>query len=634
MLSVVSSSKFVGFADGQILSWCPQLNLLTISMNKTSLWVYRLDGERIYSVNNKSPITSIAFMSDGSHFCLSGTDGLIKIYDSNNGLLIRVLDKTFDEVLLMTWSLNSTKKYGQFDNLYQLDVLNNLPSLSNETGTVVDEIKNTDLLNFLTVIDSKSLSLNFNNLLTINDIAFPSGYTFVGHLDNNDLFNQFFLVQNQSSTYELIPLKHTLPEEKHLIEIVMKICKALALFDYLQKQIERLQPELNPFYQLFDRYLTNLKDSLPEDTTISTSLNDFLLTGLLPKESKDYWLNQFGERGYKRLTLLGNSIYNLTREIVFTQVISSLERIMIILNDLKGISTWLKDSENLHQFGLKSNTLHDLITKSKKFLKLLYKFIWDVNEEQKLFNSFFNWIKHEIIEKLAKEDDIQSYLNQPNPPTLKHSEIMEYINGPLFHSKIWDYFSFDTVGNAILIQNGSKNDVLRSFFELKNDFGKNLEQSFKEFFKSIFVFDKAIVLDLGNEETNLKVKSLDQNSGIVISYNPNTNSLSVIKFGTDSHQIISNQKVSLLPKLVDYDFKDNKHIVAVVSSNNQFQIHVSELARILEAPTPNYISSIKEMISHEQINLPQPKLLALNKSTTPYGCLFDSNKQNYIVFSL
>lgn len=659
MLSIASHNKFMGFADGNILNWCPTLNLLTVSMNKMSIWVYRLNGERIYSINNKSPITSIAFINNGKYFCLLGIDGLIKIYDSNSGKLLKILNKTFDQIKLLKWNVHSPKSQGKFDHLFKVDVLSNLPKISD--GTVeIEELNNTVSLNFLTIVDSQSLSLNFNNLLTIHDIQFnKDNIKIIDHLDNNDLSDQFFLIQDEER-FELIHMTLGL-DDKVLVDIILKVCKVMAIINYLSENIKSLQQEIKPFYQLFDKYLENLRDSIEEskseDPKLATNSNipsppnsasedlthsclsqhfyDILLTNLIPSYSKDYWLNQFGERGYKKLSKLGNSVYNFSREIIYTKFISSIERLIIVLNDLKGLNSWFIDSEE-SEYGLNLQVLEDLLDHSKSMLKTFFQLIWDINQEQKLFNNFMDWIKFEIIDKLVKEDDIQSYLNQPQM-SFNYPDLVKYINDYIFSNIFGKYFEFD-VSWEILIQSNCQKNVVEAFQSLANTFNDNLFHSFENFIKQSVQFNKQnISLDLSSS-TNIKLKNLDQNYGIVSSIGKENDSsiLSLVKFSTHSSESLTkciNFNSDTL--LITYEFND-KELILVLKVAGIFKVEVINFIDLFEYDGVNVnYDDILKIGELQGINLENPKLLAINKNAAnSWGCLLDENRQNYVVFSI
>ncbi|KAK6458730.1 anaphase-promoting complex, cyclosome, subunit 4-domain-containing protein [Scheffersomyces xylosifermentans] len=650
-LSIVSANKFMGFADGNIIRWCPTLNLLAVSMNKMSIWVYRLNGERIYSVNNKSPITSISFIKNGSCFCLSGVDGLIKIYDSNNGKLLKIIERTFNNIALINWNNHEIRYDGKFDNLFKVDILRNMPKLDSADEAVASEIEeiNSNDLNYLVIVDSNSISVNFNNLLTVNDIPLPhQDAKFSKHLDNNDLFNQFFIIEIDQEL-QLVALKNKVGGspalKKSFVDIIIKFCKLTSILNYIKTQISVLQTEIKPFFQLFDRYLANLSDSLTDSNDIMSLENyflDLLLTNLIPVESKDFWLNQFGERGFKRLSKLGNTTYDTMKEIIFSHLVASIERLIIILNDLNGQSQWFSDSDSKFQFGLKVADIQELLEKSKQMLKVSYKFIWDINEEKNLFNNFINWIKVELIEKLSKEDDFQSFLNQQQPCSFKESDIIKYLNNSLFESKTWKFINPDLSANDFLKSSTASDvDIPTIFEELNSFFIESLLASFTDFFKSSFFFNESgTSLNISSQDSNSTLTSLSKDYGLITSLDSENSQLKLTRFlyENPSELVTSTIDMNNYVKLINFDFRSSQELVLLIKKNDEYGVVVASIEDLVQngQSSLNFDQiKIVDTLHHSDLNLLNPKVLALNKeASVSYACILDANRQNYVVLNL
>lgn len=646
----------MGLADGNILDWCPAINLLAISMNKTSIWVYRLNGERIYSLNNKSPITSISFMDNGAFFCLAGLDGLIKIYDSNNGSLIKILDKTFIKVNLIKFNYHAN--ISNTHVMFQIDILSKLPRLSLDNTaddlavspvvlpSDINELNNVNNLNFLIVIDDmNNVAINFNNLLTIEDVKLPTKGGFVDYFDNkNNLFNQLFLVSNEK--YELVQMRLNIKEmnQKYYLGIILRYCKIISILGYLRSQLGVLKMEISPFLVLYDRYLVNLGEALDETDEnmqsqtqplkefIQTCLYDLILTNLIPERLKDFWLNQFGERSYKKLLRLGTSIYDNIRNLVFTKIIACLERLLILLNELRGLSIWFKDSQN-ELTCLDLSAIDQMISTAKSFLKSSYKLIWDVNEEKRLFTMFLNWIKFEIIDKLSKEDDLNSYLTGPQQG-FKHSDLFKYVNGALLHSSLFKYFDLDLGANSILVQHEQPEvDLPRMNFELNATFNDSIVAPFKGFTKEVLQFENlSIQLDLFKD---IKLNYFENNS-ILASWN--AGNLSLIKFNTLTNLLT---KVLIqFQKGIDviFEFKDSKELIVLMTSEEKYQLESFNFLDLLNGDNLLEYDMLKKtgILTQDEIGLKNPKKMTITRGSDKkhFGCLLDGNRQNYVIFDL
>ncbi|ABN68161.2 predicted protein [Scheffersomyces stipitis CBS 6054] len=650
--SVVSQNKFMGFADGNIIKWFPTLNLLAVSMNKMSIWVYRLNGERIYSVNNKSPINSIGFIRNGAYFCLGGLDGLIKIHDSNNGQLIKVLAKTFVDIKLVDWSRHEITFDGKFDNLFQIDILNSMPKLNSTDevlSTVMEDTSPT--LNYLVVVDSTCVSIIFNNFLTIDEISFPQTKpVFLRHLDSDDLFNQYFLTKSGDSL-QLLRLRNTLGEDhvyrKYFVNIISKLCKLMGIIDYIHDQLALIQAEIKPLFVTLDRYLSNLKDSLGDDTTKEDLIDYFvqvLLTNLIPESTKDFWLNQFGERGFKRILKLGNSTYDSAKEILFSQLIASVERMIVILNEISGLSQWLKDSECKYHFGLDPESIALVLDKAKELLRISYRFIWDINEEKTSFNTFMEWVKIELIDKLAKEDDMEGFLDLHECFVIKESKIMNYIEYGLFESRTWKYLNLDLSTNEIL--NCSKNypnDIFNSFDELKKSFRDGVEIKLSEFIRQSFYFDTNICpldVPLGVDvyDSNTKLTHLNNDAGLFSTFDEIKSRLFLVGFSFKDPLEKVTKSIYMDTKIIGYDFRSNQDLVLLLGTKSDYEVCSINLREVLDRIEENIeFNSIKKVsVLHQNLlSLKDPKLLRVNQDeNSSYACVLDSNRQNYVVLGL
>lgn len=644
---VLTHNKLLGFADGNILRWFPRLNLLAISMNKMSIWVYRLNGERVYSINNKSPIKEISFLKNGDCFCLSGMDNLIKIYDSNSGKLIKTLQEKFDNINLISWSRdlqNSTIN----NTLFDTNVLKNIPKLTFNSNDIsscniqdIDELHN-ETFNYLIVIDAKKFSINFNNLLTVTDIMLPQNYRFLEHFETSNFLNQYFLIENENNL-ELIKLKFKRFDEpgesNYLLSIILDLCKIISLINYLKEQISILPTEIKPFIDLLDRYLSNFKDSITHDEELKQhdfrdlileSLYDISLTNIIPANLKDYWLNQFGERGVKRLAKTGTSMYDLLRKNIFTKIISGIERLLIILNKFKGLSKWFMDSEKLNCFGLNYDSIGKVIEYFKQIMKRFYHLIWVINEEQKYFNIFINWVKIEIVEKLSKEDDIESYNNIPLVESFKISELMKYFDHHLLKSRLTEYFKIDSKDLEVLELDKPKEDIAILFDELNEIVDTEILGNVKEFIRSTVEFSTPISLNIG-VSGNIKVSSSSLNETGTIFVIDNLSITLIhctfcqLPLDIGTTKILLNKQQSI----IEYSLNGDNDLLLLLSENNQYLLHKINLNSIKHG-TIQYeqLKKAKELIISD---LDNPAYICNNDSI---GCVFDSSRKNYIVFTL
>ncbi|CAK7894615.1 hypothetical protein CAAN1_02S04830 [[Candida] anglica] len=691
----ILENKFVGSADGNILSWCPTMELITITMNRMSLWVYRLNGERVYSVNNRSPITDIAWKPDGQSFSLIGIDGVCKIYDSNSGRLVHVIEPgrlPGQPILNITQTINwclqkttvpSTIGNPLFSGLFDLDLSTCLPVLPHSTSidsqftytskVMVDDISSSISLHesdYLIVVDSrKNISITFHSLFTVNSIVPPLGIDrFLQHTSTfSEMSKQFFLINHQQE-FSLLQMNLNIDSYgSYMVEITSQCSKVLAILGYLEENFEILSKDTKPFIDLFDRNLTNFKDCLYEgvDLTVhfptekesedkmSASLYDILLTNLIPESQRDFWLNQLGERGLKRLTTLSVTAFDMVRRTSFCSIVAALERLITILSRLEGLSKWL-DSEAAGQnegsngIGLSSEALSIAISLSGKLLQVVYKFIWEMNEEQKLFNSFLEWLRSTIVERLIKEDDILNNVSlnekllQPN--TYKINDIMKYINEYLFRSRLLKYVKIDSNPEVITLPD-SPTYLIDEFQGLKQSLNDNLLHQVRTMIKSNVTFESCIPLSLDATQKQHRIQiSSNDIDGYIVSINESNSILSLIRFRVANPQefatihidfstectiqkceIINAEEIIMLSSASGIRTIDSLRITELDFTQNGIHIPYKELN-----------SQKSRSFSHDGSKEDQfnPAYVATGGSISKiFGCLLDENKQNFLIFS-
>lgn len=521
-----------------IFTWCPHLNLIFVSMNKTSIWCYRINGERIYSINNKSFIKNIAFHNQ--FFCLSGVDNLIKFYNSNNGQLVKVLDDELSNVKFLQW--NETE--------FVLPVLN-LPK-------VYDLVHD---LNYLVINDDKSLTFSFNQLLTVK---YECDVTIQQQL-GTDLFDQVYLADNS-----LVNVKFNVENKQMYTQQIIKVCQLISLVEYTEKHLKELEGIVTPFVQALDRYMSNLKSECKDDD-MAMYLTDLLLTNVVPEFSKDFWLNQYGERGYKKLSKL-SGVYELAIKLTFQHLVSSMERIIIVLCDLIGISKW--------QHGMMPVVeLEKLLVIAKDQLKFYYKFIWDLQAEKSQFQEFLNWTKT-IIDMLNDQEYEINYST---------TNVLTFVTSTIEECAIMKYFSLelDVVGNnnKTLMENRIVLDMT----------------SVREYHKGVISLEKITLLDVPESATNLKLAKWE--GEIVITYIQ------------DSNLVIANLHsiVTTVPHVVAFEHREGD-LVALTRTGSLLIINSSSCIPI---PLPSMSFT--------------PASVKLNAS---YGVLLDSARQNYLIFKV
>lgn len=520
-----------------IFTWCPHLNLIFVSMNKTSIWCYRINGERIYSINNKSYIKGVAFHKQ--FFCLSGMDNLIKFYNSNNGQLVKALDDKLSNVRFLQWN----------DTEFVLPP-SNLPKVYN----LVND------LNYLVINDDSSLTFSFNQLLTVK---YECDVTIQQQL-SIDLFDQVYLADKS-----LVRVDFGVVNKKLYTQQVIKVCQLISLVEYTELHIKELEENVTPFIQALDRYMSNLQSEC-EDMTMY--LTDLLLTNVVPEFSKDYWLNQYGERGYKKLSKLVGA-YEQGIKLTFQHLVPTMERIIIVLCDLIGIAKW--------QHGMMSvDELEGLLEIAKEQLKFYYKFIWDLQSEKSQFHEFLNWTKT-IIDMLNDQEYEICYST---------SNVLTFTTSTIKESAIVKYFDMDLEVISSEEKLPMKNKVLLDL------------TSVRKYHQDIITLEKISSIDVPETATNLKLTKWD--GEIIITYIQESTTLVIANLNTI---------ITTVPHVLAFEHRE-KDLVALTETGSLLIINSSSCIPVPIPPTTFKPTNVK-----------------LNSS---YGVLLDSSRQNYLIFKI
>lgn len=611
MFEQQSQSKIVGFPDGNVISFCPTIDLLVISMNRTSLWVFRLNGERIYSINNKVLILHHQWSPDGKFFALTGIDKSCNIYDTNNGSLLRTFN--FDGgVECLDWN---EQVLDESNELFKIDILDNLPKL--------DDFSNNDGLMYSLVSTKSDWFLIFNSLIKFK---FPKLNNVVRSL-SCDIFNHFFLTAREDKL-QLVNIASEY--DPNVVRIIVIFYKLQLILDNITSSIDSLTADVPEFFKVFDRYLSNYHDILKEggiysDTepskpavsnSIIKSFSRILSTSIIPQPLTDYWLNQFGERARKRLHKLGNQIYDTIRDVSFKRIVNYIEKLIILLTELKAVVEFNKIDQDI-DYGIKLTDIANLITSMQSHVKLVYKLIWDCNEEQELFNEFIIWSKY-LIDLLSKEKNEEELLI---PITFDFTKLMDYFYNNMCGSKLAEYLKINVdVLDVIDIPKEQAKSIYSDLQHSVNNSG-TIFHSFEGYF--VKSFEQKGCTDVAEFKYD-KLLNFSYSGDNAIIYCLEQNNLKYAKFDPKSPTEMSFNEVSLHDKVIDYKVISNQIVLLTHSDmSNYLQLHNLE----------DLLSGDFEPLHKQQVSNKDPKHVILNANRN-YGCLLDSNGKDYSVFLL
>lgn len=663
---IVASKSFVGFPDGKILSLCPTMELFAVSMNKTSIWVFRMNGERVYSINIRCEVLHLVWNHSGKFFAVSGTDNSVKVFDSNNGALVNTFTtSTMLPITLTNWcSVNISAFSKSFDSSYlqffKADILKSMPKLANEVdfstadnktspAVKIQPVTNTNedesLLDCLVVVNSNALmSITFDNLFTVPDIELPEQCKVLTHGVVDDLFHHTLLVEDEKGQISLHELKlkvYGSSERRHLISIIRWSAMLVSITNHINEQFQNITKDAQEFLSLFDRHLGNMKDSLYASVDLATKfphpdeveqkiIDSFvymLLSGLIPIDLKDFWLNQFGERNLLKLSSMGNAAFDNARKALFTQIILSLEKIMVILSDLEGVIK-AEESVNAQSFGISLDSITNTMILLENLVKKFYELIWKLNENLEGFNKTLNWLKVEVIEKLLKEDsDPQAFFSQHPTLEFKASDIMDYIELNLLSPALLSYFPIDTSKHEVLLRGKIDCDLQASIHDLLELINGELLEGLQIYLTENVDFEKSEILDIEPELKDCRLRLFDTLSVIA--------SVKGFKLTLTQFECASQTKVEIeFPgDIITYEMIDNKKILILY--NNSTSSYKLDLYQIdFESKKAQMIKSLN---FDDTCFVKKPMYMSVNgaqEQSCTLGFVLDSTKKQYVVFKV
>ncbi|KAF3989547.1 hypothetical protein FT663_03573 [Candidozyma haemuli var. vulneris] len=654
------------------------MDLLAISMNKTSIWMFRFNGERVYSINNKAQVLDLQWNSSGRFFAVSSADHFINIYDTNTGDLVnKFATNTSLPITLMSWvsvkldiSIGSERAM-PFINMFKQDILKDLPKLSHEVnffdteraGGVISlqnassksqsmsiSATNTNeddsLLDYLLVVNSNSvLTATFNNLFAVPDIELPENCKFIRHEVKDDFFNQYLLAETSSGDLEVFKMEFGFPEARqrsYVLDILKYSSLLISMLNHITDQVAEMQKEAAAFITVFDRYLSNFKDAIAEGSAESENpvevteddlvetLMAIVLMGVVPPHLKDFWLNQFGERGLLRISKLGNELYEATRKTAYAQVILAIEKIIIILSDLRGLCL---AAQNIYDdsLGMTVSTLETSVELSKTLLKSFYEFIWDFNTEQESFNTFCNFVKVEIIERLSKEES--EFLKAHPEIEVSSTATVEYVDKYMTQSVLMSLLEIDSSKNDVIMTTEDKDvSLIKKLTDLKAEINQTLLPGIQEYIAKKANFKVIGTIPRSSSPGECQIILADENILVATSH---SNSLTINSFGGAGQKSTT---IDFPSDIISYSLiAGSRALVLLKKSDNLSELVLFKVPDI--GSDAKYLDlEIYQVVAFDgDGTIPEPAIMAVTKdplSSGVTGCIFDKTKRNYSIIRI
>ncbi|OWB71576.1 hypothetical protein B5S31_g1266 [[Candida] boidinii] len=473
----------------KIFSWCPTMDLITFATTDSSIWVYRLDGQKVWSISVEgTEIERLTWRPDGKIMAAACVDGVVRLFDSNTGCLVSVLKtedtntgniKNPENINWFSRKLNF-QGLNKYESLFKIDIsksLTKLSPLSSKSTQVAFTAKifnnemircDNSILDFLVVwSETATIYTTLYGVFNIGEYVIPqleNTYSLIlASGSSKSLESQFFLIEKEEGIFlSKVNSMYVSYFGPILPEVTLNCSKLIGLLSYFQEALELLMQEAKPFTDYTTRILSLLESEIKEKNEETTAKNqtsaevvndisgssndnnnasansedngilntlddlcDLLLTGIISDATKVWITEYIGDRGLKRWSKLGKSCYDNFKKVLFYDLIPASEQLLVLLTNISGLADWKTKTADLN---LDPENINNSIEIGKSILKELYHLMFLVNEEGNGFDSFINWLTFILndITGDSNDDMVQS----------KTSDIIDYMTNGLLYSKL------------------------------------------------------------------------------------------------------------------------------------------------------------------------------------------------------
>lgn len=450
-------------------SLCPTMDLVSFQLNDNVVWVYRRGNEKVWDIEhaettpdeangngdggNTKKIKDLAWKPDGRCFAVVSTDGLIELFDTMRGVLIRSIQLEM-EISCVKWfkrnpevnnGLNRSRVGGILDDVA---ITNSLPSLkfkmNNGTSGTSKEEDNDSVLDFLIAGSTGgSLSCVFSGIFVVENLTLCDIFEnseIMDIISNKSLSNHYVLL-NTPASRDISVLKvdtDFIHRDKKFTKILLICSKLLNLIDHIKSSIHQIDSHYKPYFDYTIRIVELLRREIKEDEIENDNksgnkntdsagrddndendendpnpptkedinnnndpiydLYDLLLTGSLSNATKKWLTDYLSDRGVKRWTKLGRTYFDNARSSIYNDLVSCLHHMIVFLTDLKGLSQWASNDTSLYTLDIE-----ECIKISQSYLKYSYKFMMELNDSQRYFEQTIIWLSSILSELTADE---------------------------------------------------------------------------------------------------------------------------------------------------------------------------------------------------------------------------------------
>ncbi|KAG4436181.1 hypothetical protein IFR05_008341 [Cadophora sp. M221] len=474
---ILSEKTLHHAADPGLVTYCPSMDLLALVTADQQVFIYRLNGQRVYGAVQKADklgVESIRWKPNGQLLAIAWSDGSIRLVSAESSKIVLQFSAgdNVGGVTCMSWALNlihrpnpsSSKRgkesWGTFlatdgdlsdekapldlpQDLSLIDIEISLPKLSvlAAAGNSDDVFSSRSSLDALfrpfdpkdntsvnvMVVGTKEGSIHLSIYDSFEIGAFVSPVVINGipchlfrHTSHQDFSTHALLMKVPKSGESLyfvpMDLRFISASSEYLSLLASRSTALNNLLRYINQVQVLMISEWKSTQELPSRFLRNINETLAEkevNRDIVQALYHSVATGHTFPAVREWLVDELSERGHKRWDKAVTTGLENLRRLVHENMLPALERCSLILSRFLGIVKFQGSNSSM---GFTSQQI-TLIMDTVACLHLVSsKILIQVVDELELFSSFSMWLRHEI-DRLASDSSL------PNEDAEKESSI-------------------------------------------------------------------------------------------------------------------------------------------------------------------------------------------------------------------
>lgn len=531
--------------SAECMRWSPVVDLIAIiPKDELSVWIYRLNGQRVWMHAFKTQVKGVQWKPDGKLLTVVMKNGNWCSLTSINGKVIEEDDSA--DASFRCWCAKGIED--SQNNVLNIDISKSLPKLPslpsnfNAFGTVSldDDPESTGLIT--TGTSKGGLDVSIFGVFSVGKVEEGPEGEIVAIKVNKDLSEHVCVaVLNEKRFLKLWNVDFIRKYGQYLPEVSLIPSRINALINYISDAMKSIDTERKTVLNETSKAMSRIGG---DELSSQIDLFDTLITGIT-KPNVATWLRDLGERGLKKWFKGGVQNYENCIKYMFENCIPGLERLILFVSKLWGLAMWKERGEAL---GLDATRLQEMLTNCETLLKRILKLIKDANEELSLFRGFGSWIEI-TFEDLPNSNYVAGVLS--NGEEVKTTDVGKFVTKYLTKSV---FKQFDE--NTILLESIKKecNDV----FEVVKS-AMRVQVKPRQ------------CIELGdNKEVKIRYAS-NQDYYYILSHDPESTSLQVLRFQPGEVSMAEIAKVNTEDKIVQVEFIDDENYLLLMKCREDFK---------------------------------------------------------------